>query len=60
MTHDKYKPHMPTGGGMSRGYKFIKCPNCGKRGVSSRIISLKSGLIRKVCKYCHWIEGANR
>jgi len=51
---DKYKPHIWTGGGMSKGYKFMMCPECGKRGVSSRVISKK--LIRKCCKYCGWLE----
>lgn len=51
---DKYRPHISTGGGMLAGYKFMICPQCGKRGVSSRV---SKKLIRKCCKYCGWIEG---
>ena len=57
-THDdKYKPHIHKGGGLPRDYKFMACPRCSKKGVSSRVISNKgAGLVRKVCKYCGWIE----
>ena len=55
---DMFRPHTSTGGGTPKGYKFMICPGCGKRGVSSRVISSK-GPIRKVCKYCHWIEAVS-
>jgi len=53
-----FKPHLPHCGGVAKGYKFLLCPECGKYGVSSRVISPK--LIRKVCRYCYWIEGVNK
>jgi len=52
---DKYRPHISTGGGMTQGYRYIICPECGRHGVSSRIIDHKP-TIRKVCRYCGWIE----
>jgi len=52
---DKYKPHIDKGGGMPKGYRFMACPECGRIGASSRIIG--KTLIRKVCRYCGWIEG---
>ena len=51
---DKYKPHIDKGGGIPKGYRFKICPECGKRGVSSRVIGRK--LIRKACRYCGWLE----
>jgi len=52
---DKYRPHIDRGGGMSKGYTFMLCPECGKHGVSSRVIGGR--LVRKACKYCGWFEG---
>lgn len=55
---DKYKPHIYKGGGTPAGYKYKLCPDCSKYGVSSRVINHKGkGLIRKICKYCGWMEG---
>ncbi len=54
---DRYRPHIQKGGGMPRGYSFILCPNCGKRGVSSRVTNSNGkAMARKICKYCGWME----
>ena len=45
-------------GGMQKGYKFQVCPDCKRRGVSTKVSRGKSGRItaHRICKYCHWFQ----
>ena len=43
-------------GGMQKGYRFLKCPMCSKRGVSVRVWRSQHWVIsRKFCKYCGYL-----
>lgn len=45
-------------GGIRKGYKFQRCPRCGKYGVSSKVSRSKAGKViaHRTCKYCGWFQ----
>lgn len=58
MADNKYQTRHWKYGGMTKGFRFKLCPQCGRQGVSLKIMKGRMRQIsqHKTCKYCGWFE----